>query len=112
MLRWFTDGFPRAPPRASSHAFATTLEQTNVDGYVGCCAALRDADLRALAGQVACPTLIVTGRQDRATPPDEGRWLGEQIRGAAVVELDAAHLSNVERAEEFNAAVRSFMAAA
>lgn len=110
MLRWFTDDFHARRPDVVGR-FRETLERTNVDGYAGCCAALRDANLRSLAGQVACPTLIVTGRQDRATPPDEGRWLGERIRGAAVVELDGAHLSNVECAEEFNAAVRSFMAA-
>jgi len=110
MLRWFTDDFRARHPGVVVR-FRETLEQTNVDGYVGCCAALRDANLRSVAGQVACPTLIVTGRQDGATPPDEGRWLGERIGGAAVVELDAAHLSNVECAEEFNAAVRSFMAA-
>ena len=52
-----------------------------------------------------------TGRHDPATPPAQGRWLAEQIRGAEVVEFDAAHLSNVERAEEFNAAVPNFMAA-
>ena len=110
MLRWFTEDFRARRPDVVVR-FRETIERTNVDGYAGCCAALRDADLRSLAGQVACPTLIVTGRQDRATPPEEGRWLGERIRGAAVVELDAAHLSNVECAEEFNAAVRSFMAA-
>ena len=40
---------------------------------------------------------------------DDGRWLAEQIRGAKVVELEAAHLSNVERSEEFNVAVATFL---
>ena len=35
----------------------------------------------------------------------------DQIRGARVVDLDAAHLSNVERPDEFNAAVRDFITA-
>ena len=108
--RWFTEKFRARRPDVVGR-FRGTIERTNVDGYAGCCAALRDADLRSLAGQVACPTLIVTGRQDRATPPEEGRWLRERIRGATVVELDAAHLSNVECADEFNAVVRNFMAA-
>ena len=60
-------------------------------------------------GSVACPALVVTGRHDPATPPADGRWLGDQIRGAKVVELEAAHLSNVERSEEFNVAVATFL---
>ena len=110
MVRWFTEGFRAGHPDVVS-GFRKTFEATSVDGYVGCCAALRDADLRPLAGRVACPALIVTGRHDPATPPADGQWLGDQIRGARVVDLDAAHLSNVERADDFNAAVQDFITA-
>lgn len=108
MVRWFTEGF-RAQHPDVVEGLRKTFEATSVDGYVGCCAALRDADLRPLAARVACPTLVVTGRHDPSTPPADGQWLGDQIRGARVVDLDAAHLSNVERAEDFNAAVRDFI---
>jgi len=64
-----------------------------------------------VAGSVACPALIVTGRHDPAAPPAGGRWLGDQIRGARVGDLEAAHLSNVERADDFNAAVLDFTGA-
>ena len=110
MARWFTEGFRQRHPDVVAR-LRKTFEATSVDGYVGCCAALRDADLRPVAGSVACPALIVTGRHDPATPPADGRWLGDQIRGARVVDLDAAHLSNVERADEFNVAVRDFITA-
>jgi 3-oxoadipate enol-lactonase len=108
MARWFTPEFRAARPEVVAR-FHSTIAQSDAAGYVGCCAALRDADLRALTPQVACPTLVVTGRHDPATPPAQGQWLAEQIRGAKVVELDAAHLSNVERAEEFNVAVAGFL---
>jgi 3-oxoadipate enol-lactonase len=111
MLRWFTEPFRVAQPGIVSF-FRETIEQTSVDGYAGCCAALRDGDVRPQAGGVSCPTLIVTGTHDVATPAEAGRWLGDQIGGAHVVELAAAHLSNVECAEQFNAAVRAFLAAA
>jgi 3-oxoadipate enol-lactonase len=90
--------------------FHSTIARTNPNGYAGCCAALRDADLRALASRVACPTLVLTGRHDPATPPEQGQWLAEHIPGAQLVEFDAAHLSNVERPDEFNAAVVRFTA--
>jgi 3-oxoadipate enol-lactonase len=109
MVRWFTEHFRTTHPEIVSR-FRQTIERTDVDGYAGCCAALRDGDLRAAASQVSCPTLIVTGTHDVATPPEAGRWLGEQVPGARVVELDAAHLSNVECAAQFNVAVSSFIA--
>ena len=111
MVRWLTEGF-RTTHTDVVARLRKTFEATSVEGYVGCCAALRDADLRPVAGKVTCPTLVVTGRHDPSTPPADGRWLGDQIRGARVVDLDAAHLSNVERADEFNVALREFITAA
>jgi 3-oxoadipate enol-lactonase len=110
MVRWFTEGFRARQPEVVAR-LRQTFAATSADGYAGCCAALRDADLRPVAGQVACPALIVTGRHDPSTPPADGRWLGDQIRGARVVDLDAAHLSNVEQAGDFNVAVRDFITA-
>ena len=108
MPRWFTDAYRLQQPAVVAR-FQETMAGTSVDGYASCCAVLRDADLRAMAPQVGCPTLVVTGNHDHATPPDDGRWLAGQIRGARVLPLDAAHLSNVERADEFNAAVGRFL---
>ena len=78
-------------------------------GYLGCCAALRDGDLRDVASRVQAPTLVVTGAKDVATPPSAGEWLAAAIPGARLLELDAAHLSNVERAPEFTRAVLEFL---
>ena len=108
MLRWFTEDFRKRQPDVIA-AFRSVFEATNVAGYAGCCAALRDSDLRAAASRVTCPTLVVTGVHDPATPPDLGRWLAETIHGAELVELDAAHLANIERASEFTAAIERFL---
>jgi len=107
MTRWFTPEFRAAKPDVIER-FHSTISRTNARGYAGCCAALRDADLRPLASRVACPTLVVVGRHDPATPPEQGRWLADQISGAQLAEFDTAHLSNVERPDEFNAAVLGF----
>lgn len=108
-LRWFTEAFRGRQPELVVR-FRDTVERTKVDGYAGCCAALRDGDLRAMTASVSCPTLIVTGTHDLATPPEAGKWLGGQVAGSRVIELDAAHLSNVECAEQFNSAVQGFLA--
>jgi 3-oxoadipate enol-lactonase len=106
--RWFTADFCQRHPDVSAH-FRAVIARTAVDGYIGCCAALRDADLRDDAKQVKCRTLVVTGRCDVATPPALGRSLADTIPGARLIELEAAHLSNVERPEEFTAAVSGFV---
>lgn len=106
--RWFTPGFrERAPAVVAAHR--ATLARTSPDGYAGCCAALRDADLRPLASRVRAPTLVIASTHDAATPAAEGRWLKDAIPGATLAELDAAHLSNVERPDAFTDAVLGFL---
>jgi 3-oxoadipate enol-lactonase len=108
MARWFTPAFRAAQPDIVARMRATLLAAP-VTGYLGCCAALRDADLQAEAGRVEAPTLVVTGARDVATPPAAGVWLAGTIPGARHVEFDAAHLSNVECAAEFTDAVLAFL---
>jgi 3-oxoadipate enol-lactonase len=110
MARWFTPAFIEAEP-ATIARMSSTISRMSPAGYLGCCAALRDADLRAAATHVRSPCLVVTGRVDVATPPDAGAWLAATIPGAQLVEFDAAHLSNVECAEAFTDAVLTFLLA-
>ena len=108
MARWFTPDFRRRDAETVAR-FRATFERTRVEGYVGCCAALRDGDLAASTHGVACPTLVIAGRADEATTPEQGRWLASQVQHPQYAELDAAHLSNVERAEQFTDVVCRFL---
>lgn len=108
MQRWFTERFRRAEPEVVARLRATML-RVPVAGYLGCCAALRDADLRELATRVQAPSLVVTGSADVATPPAAGEALAAAIPGARLRELDAAHLANVEQSAAFTAAVLAFL---
>lgn len=108
MTRWFTAGF-RATAPATIAQRSATLAAMSPAGYLGGCAALRDADLTALVPRVTRPCLVVTGRHDVATPTEAGAWLAATIPGARLVELDAAHLSNLECAAGFTAAVAAFL---
>jgi len=108
MERWFTAPFRAARPEVVAR-MRDTLLAVPVAGYVGCCAALRDADLRADAARVAAPCLVVTGRHDLATPPAAGEWLAATVPGARLVSFDAAHLANVECGAAFTAAVDQFL---
>ncbi|TNE34816.1 MAG: 3-oxoadipate enol-lactonase, partial [Alphaproteobacteria bacterium] len=55
------------------------------------------------------PTLVIAGLQDPATPPEHAEFLAQNIAGAKLVSLDAAHLSNVELPDQFNAALSDFL---
>jgi 3-oxoadipate enol-lactonase len=106
--RWFTAGFRERSPGEVVRMRAM-LTATSADGYVAACAAVRDMDQWNSVATIKCPTLVISGTHDAATPPADGRRMAEVIPGARYVELDAAHISNIEAAPAFTAAVISFL---
>jgi len=106
--RWFTPAFiaERAEAIAGTRA---VLEACPAEGYIGACAAVRDMDLRNAIATITRPTLVITGTHDAATPPAEGRFIAETIPNARYIELPASHLSNIEAAPLFTAAVLDFL---
>jgi 3-oxoadipate enol-lactonase len=109
MERWFTTEFRVAHPDAVRPIEATLLS-IDPRGYAASCAAIRDADFRESVSMIKIPTLVIAGAHDPATTPEDARFLVKSIAGSQYVELPAAHLSNVEAAGEFNAAVLGFLA--
>jgi 3-oxoadipate enol-lactonase len=105
---WFTSRFRERAPDAVAR-LRQMLLAAPVEGYLASCAAVRNVDLRSEIGRIACPTLVIVGTHDVPTPPAEGRALAERIAGARYVELDAAHISNVEAAERFTAELVGFL---
>jgi 3-oxoadipate enol-lactonase len=108
MGRWFTDAFRSAHPDIVAR-HRRMLESSPAEGYASCCAALRDTDLRGEIGGIAAPTLVIAGRHDPVTPPAGADAIRTRIRDARLTELDAAHLANVEQADEFNERVLAFI---
>ena len=108
MERWFTADFREREPQTVAQ-IREMVERTSKDGYIACCEALRDADFRESLKSIRTPTLVISGTHDPATTPADGKFIAEQIPGAAYVELDAAHMSNIERHEEFTSAVVDFL---
>jgi 3-oxoadipate enol-lactonase len=108
MERWFTAAFRRNAP-ARVEAARQMLLHTGAAGYVGCCAALRDADLRGELASITAPALAISGTYDPVTPPADGQFLQQHIAGAKFMELAAAHISNVEAAEAFQDAMLGFL---
>ena len=108
--RWFTPEFRARSPQTVAWALGV-LEHTPAEGYAAACAALRDADEGPDLPAITAPTLVVAGNRDVATPAAEGRLLADAIAGAQYVELDAAHLSNLEAPARFTSELMRFLAA-
>jgi 3-oxoadipate enol-lactonase len=106
--RWFTPAFRAREPDAVARIVAM-LHATPPDGYVAACGAIRDMDQRDRIAAIRARTLVIAGASDQATPAADGRVVAEKIPGARYVELAAAHLSNIEAADDFTAALVDFL---
>lgn len=106
--RWYTPEFRGNSPEAAA-ATLRMLESTSLEGYVGCCEAIRDADQRDAISAIRLPTLVIAGAKDPATPPASGRFIADRIPGAQYVELPATHLSNIEAPTQFTSELIRFL---
>jgi 3-oxoadipate enol-lactonase len=67
-------------------------------------------DQREFLRSIKIPVLIITGDQDPIMPLPTSESMHRAIEQSEMTVLkDAAHLSNIDRPEEFNAAVRDFL---
>jgi len=110
LARWVSDGFAANSPKevASMKAMFNSID---ADGYLGCCAAIRDMDMRNLAQLNTVPTLLIAGTQDLATPASHSEYLLNKYSKASILKLSAGHLSNIEQAELFTRGVLDFLTA-
>ena len=95
--RWLT------PAYAASHmdlvaSLRAMIASIDPVGYAGCCGAIERMDLLDDLGGIAAPTLVLSARDDPATPPEHGAAIAERIDGARFeVVKDAAHLANLQQ---------------
>lgn len=112
MQRWFTPEF-RADANGGSDrvaALRAVLEATAPASYAAACAAVMHIDLDAGNAHITCPTLVIGGSRDEATPPAMSQAIAQNIGGAQLRSLDAAHLSAVEQPEAFARLLIDFLA--
>lgn len=99
MERWFTPGF--AGDKRVEGMRRMFLE-TPAEGYAACCEAIRDMDLRDRLSSIKADTLIISGSEDPATPPERGEEVRDSIPNARMSVIpDASHIANVEQPERF-----------
>jgi 3-oxoadipate enol-lactonase len=86
------------------------IEGTQISGIAGALMAMAErADSMALLSQINCPTQVVVGELDVATPLSDATIMAERIPGARLAVIpEAGHLSNLEQPDRFNDIVRMF----
>lgn len=95
--RWFTRNLRESDP-VQLAGWRAMLTRTPAAGYLGTCAAIRDADFTEEAKRIAVPALCIVGEEDGATPPDLMRETAALIPGCGYeVIAGAGHLPCIEQ---------------
>lgn len=86
------------------------LLRTDVDGYCGTCAAIRDTDLFQSTARLRLPCLAICGDEDAATPPDLVRETAALIPGSRFELIrGAGHLPPVEQPAALGRLISGFL---
>jgi 3-oxoadipate enol-lactonase len=99
---------------SASEALRQEVRELGQQSAAGVCAAIRALrdrpDRQAELSAIACPTLVIAGKEDKLSPPADMAALARAIPNARLTEIaGAGHLSNLENPAEFLAAIASFM---
>ncbi|MGY2894246.1 bifunctional 3-oxoadipate enol-lactonase/4-carboxymuconolactone decarboxylase PcaDC [Deinococcus sp. UYEF24] len=107
LSRWFTPAFFSEQP-VLARGYRTLLARTSATGYLGVCAALRDADLSG-GEPLGLPTLVLCGDADVSTPPELSRALAAELAAPLHLIPGAGHLPCAERPEAVVAHLVGFL---
>ena len=104
------DGTLKATPAQVDDAIALSL-QSDQGAALACMESFATTDFRSDLTKVTVPTLVIHGAGDGVVPFEgSGKRTHEAIAGSELVLLqDAPHGMNVTHADEFNAALVSFL---
>lgn len=95
--KWFSPEFRETRPTDLA-GWRTMLARCPAEGYLGLCAAIRDADFSRTARDLAMPVQVIGGSADGSTPPAVVEELAALIPGAAFTLIEGVgHLPGIER---------------
>jgi pimeloyl-ACP methyl ester carboxylesterase len=88
-------------------------EETGVEAFLRQQSAIFGRpDSRPGLGAIRCPTMVLVGDGDEATPPELAREIADAIGGARLVVIaDCGHLSTLEQPQSVSAALVEWMEA-
>lgn len=100
----------RHPERLSAPLAHELMAGSGKPGFLPAMEAILVHRISERLPQIACPTLVVWGEDDRVIPVRDAKRFGELILDARVVVLpDTGHVAMLERPERFNALLEEFL---
>jgi 3-oxoadipate enol-lactonase len=107
--RWFSAGFLQSNAERANKT-GETLGANDVASYAAACRALGRFDARAGLGRIQCPTLILVGSEDPATPPAMAEDLQRNIKNSELKILPGMrHMTPVEAPEQVATLITDFL---
>lgn len=111
--RWFTAATLADSDQGVVAAVASVgsqIDRATDVGYVACCHAITKLDYIDRLHSIETRVLLIVGADDIATPVSASEAINERLPNSELVVLqNAAHISNVEQADAFNAALGPFL---
>jgi len=108
--RWFSPAFTTAKP-AIVQDILTRFVAVSADAYIGCCAALADANLTDQLGKITNPLLAISGNDDSVCSPADLQAIADGVQHGRHVSLPGRHIINIEATDAFNATIIAFLSA-
>ena len=107
--RWFSPDFLDADSLPVQRIRQQVLS-TPVNGFVGCCEAIRHLDYLERITAIDMPTLIIVGEDDPGTPVAFSEAIHARVSGSQLCIIPAArHLCNIEKQRDFNNRLLEFL---
>ncbi len=110
----WVDGWGQSPERVDP-AVRARVKQWILDNYFAAKPEGKPQPLDPPAaerlGEVSLPLLVLVGTADEPGTVVAGRHLAATVNGARLVELDVAHMIQLEQPQRFNELLREFLAA-
>jgi 3-oxoadipate enol-lactonase len=109
MGRWFPESFQKTHPQIVQGC-KNMLKRNSPEGYIHCCAAIRDADLTEIASQIRHSALIIVGSEDGSTTPADVRSLHELMPGSEFVIMNGSgHIPCVDNPTALSKLIADFI---
>ena len=103
--RWVTPGYAAEHPELVAR-LEDMIAGADDEGYAACCEVVASVDLLEDIRAVTAPTLVVSGWEDPALPPEHQKAIAAGISGAELLRVSpGAHLANLERVPEVTGAL-------
>ena len=95
--RWVTPAYAAQHPDLVAR-LEGMIAGADDEGYAACCEVVAHVDLRDDLARITAPTLVVSGGEDPALPPEHQQLIADSIPGSELLTVSpGAHLANLEQ---------------